>query len=60
VVLHPPEAHEAIFAIIARATAENYPTASLVDHLDKMRLKLDRYSNVRIQHVYRYPGDAPF
>jgi hypothetical protein len=60
VVLHPPEAHEAIFAIIARAKAENYPTASLVDHLDKMRLKLDRYSNVRIQHVYRYPGDAPF
>jgi hypothetical protein len=23
-----------------------------------MRLKLDRYSNVRIRHVYQYPGDA--
>lgn len=60
VVLHQPEAHEAIFGIIARAKAERYPDADLVSHLDKMRLKLDRYSNVRIQHVYRYPGDAPF
>ena len=60
IVLHPPEAHEAVYDIIARAKAENYPPGDLVDHLDKMRLKLDRYSNVRIQHVYQYPGDAAF
>lgn len=59
-VLHPREAHEAIHAIIARAMAEEMPPRELVDHLDKMRLKLDKYSNVRIQHIYRYPGDARF
>jgi hypothetical protein len=57
-VLHPREAREAVYAIIARARAEKMPARELVDHLDKMRLKLDRYSNVRIQHIYRYPGDT--
>ena len=59
-VLHPREAHEAVYSIIARAKAEEMPPRELVDHLDKMRLKLDKYSNVRIQHIYRYPGDARF
>ena len=57
-VLHPREAHDAIDRIIARARAEGMPPRELVDHLDKMRLKLDRYSNVRIRHVYQYPADA--
>ncbi len=59
-VLHPQEAHEAIRDIIARAKAESMAPRQLSDHLDKMRLKLDRYSSVRIQHVYRYPDDANF
>ncbi len=59
-VLHPPEAHQTIEEIISRARAEEFSPRLLVDHLDKMRLKLDRYSNVRIQHVYRYPSDALF
>ena len=58
VVLHPGEAHEAIEAMVARARAEGMPPRELVDHLDKMRLKLDHYANVRIRHVYQYPGDA--
>jgi hypothetical protein len=58
VVLHQKEAREDIYSIIARAKAEKMPARELVDHLDKMRLKLDRYSNVRIQHIYRYPGDT--
>ena len=57
-VLHPREAHEAIAKIVARARAVGMPPRDLVDHLDKMRLKLDRYSNVRIRHVYQYPDDA--
>jgi hypothetical protein len=57
-VLHPREAHEAIERIIERARSEGMAPRVLVDHLDKMRLKLDRYSNVRIRHVYQYPGDA--
>lgn len=57
-VLHPRHAREAIVKIVARAEKEDMPTQELIDHLDKMRLKLDRYSNIRIQHVYRYPGDA--
>ena len=57
-VLHPREAREDVRAIIARARAERMPNRELVDHLDKMRLKLDRYSNVRIQHIYRYPGET--
>lgn len=57
-VLHPKEAREDVRTIIARARAERMPNRELVDHLDKMRLKLDRYSNVRIQHIYRYPGDT--
>ncbi len=57
-VLHPREAKERVLNIIARAKAEGMPPRETVDHLDKMRLKLDRYSNVRIQHIYRYPGDS--
>ncbi len=57
-VLHPREAHEAIEKIVARAQGVRMPPRELVDHLDKMRLKLDRYSNVRIRHVYQYPDDA--
>jgi len=59
-VLHLREANEAIEAIVGRARAESMEPRVLIDHLDKMRLKLDRYSNVRIQHVYRYPGETPF
>jgi hypothetical protein len=59
-VLHPQDANETILGIVERARTESLPPRALVDHLDKMRLKLDRYSNVRIQHVYRYPGDAIF
>lgn len=57
-VLHPREAHEAIGKIVERAHGAGMSPRALVDHLDKMRLKLDRYSNVRIRHVYQYPDDA--
>jgi hypothetical protein len=57
-VLHPREAHEAIARIVARARGAGMRPRELVDHLDKMRLKLDKYSNVRIRHVYQYPDDA--
>jgi hypothetical protein len=57
-VLHPREAHEAIDRIVDRAVREGMPPREVVDHLDKMRLKLDRYSNVRIRHVYQYPSEA--
>jgi hypothetical protein len=57
-VLHPRQAHEAIERIIDRALVEGMHPREIVNHLDKMRLKLDRYSNVRIRHVYQYPGDA--
>lgn len=57
-VLHPREAHDAIGRIVERARGAGMPPRELVDHLDKMRLKLDRYSNVRIRHVYQYPDDA--
>lgn len=60
IVLHPREAHEVINSIIARARQEQFPMGQLCNHLDKMRLKLDRYSNVRISHIYRYPSDALF
>ncbi|MDJ0763763.1 MAG: hypothetical protein QNJ97_12345 [Myxococcota bacterium] len=56
IVLHPIEARQVIKEIIARGLKEEIPTRNLSDYLDKMRLKLDKYSNVRIQHVYRYPG----
>jgi hypothetical protein len=59
-VLHPKDANETILVIVERARKESFDARQLVAHLDKMRLKLDRYSNVRIQHVYRYPGDAVF
>jgi len=57
-VLHPRDAQEAIVRIVERAALEGMPPRAVVDHLDKMRLKLDRYSNVRIRHVYQFPGDA--
>ena len=60
VVLHPKEARSAILAIILRAQDENMPARSLVDYIDKMRLKYDRYSNVKVKHVYKYPSDAVF
>ena len=57
-VLHPREAKERVLDIIARAKSEGMAPREIVDHLDKMRLKLDRYSNVRIQHIYRYLNDT--
>ena len=57
-VLHPREALESVEGIVARAFREEMPARQIVDHLDKMRLKLDRYSNVKIRHVYQYPDDA--
>jgi hypothetical protein len=57
-VLHPREAQDSIQRIVDRAVASRMPPRAVVDHLDKMRLKLDRYSNVKIKHVYQYPDDA--
>jgi len=59
-VLHPPDADEHITRIIDRGIAEQMQRERLVYYLDKVRLKLDRYANVRIKHVYQYPGDAAF
>ena len=60
IVLHPKEAQEVILEIVSRARREGASPKKLVEHLDKMRLKLDRYSNVRIQHVYRHPSETLF
>ncbi|MCU0663360.1 MAG: hypothetical protein MUC50_13670 [Myxococcota bacterium] len=60
IVLHPPEARATIREISQRAAATRMEPRVLAQHLDKMKLKLDRYSNVRIQHVYRYPGAELF
>ncbi|MDD5309757.1 MAG: hypothetical protein PHU25_20765, partial [Deltaproteobacteria bacterium] len=57
-VLHPAEAHEPIRKIVERARRDGVPAREIVDHLDKMRLKLDRYASIRVQHVYQYPGKA--
>ena len=56
VVLHPREANADIDEVVREARARAMPPAELSNLLDKMRLKLDRYSSVRIQHIYRYPG----
>jgi hypothetical protein len=58
IVLHPREAADRVLDIIARSRSEGMAAAELVDHLDKMRLKLDKYSNVRIQHIYRHPSET--
>lgn len=57
-VLHLREARESVERIVERAIVERMPSRRVVDHLDKMKLKLDRYSNVKIRHVYQYPDDA--
>ncbi|MBN2716695.1 MAG: hypothetical protein JXX14_12655 [Deltaproteobacteria bacterium] len=59
-VLHPTDAHEALFDIVDRARREHMPLSQTVCHLDKVKLKLDRYSNVKIRHVYKYPTDVVF
>ncbi|MBN2671662.1 MAG: hypothetical protein JXX29_08305 [Deltaproteobacteria bacterium] len=59
-VLHPVDAHDAIFDIVDRAQKENMPARQMVYYLDKVKLKLDRYSNVKIRHVYKYPTDVVF
>lgn len=59
-VLHPSDAHEAIFEIVDRAAREHLPVDQTVYYLDKVKLKLDRYSNVKIRHVYKYPTDVVF
>ena len=59
-VLHPTDAHEALFDIVDRARRDHMPLIQTVCHLDKVKLKLDRYSNVKIRHVYKYPTDVVF
>ncbi len=57
-VLHPEEAEEPIMAIIDRAISEQMPQSHISSYMDKINLKLNRYSNVKIRHVYQYPSDA--
>ncbi|MBN2528498.1 MAG: hypothetical protein JXR76_19070 [Deltaproteobacteria bacterium] len=59
-VLHPVDAHEALFEILDRARREHLPVTKTVYYLDKVKLKLDRYSNVKIRHVYKYPTEVVF
>ncbi|MBN2801889.1 MAG: hypothetical protein JXR91_02225, partial [Deltaproteobacteria bacterium] len=59
-VLHPREAKESILSIIDRALAEHMPPEHITSYMDKINLKLNRYSNVKIKHVYQYPSDAVF
>ena len=59
-VLHPQEAHDSIFDIIDRAEQEQMPALHVSSYMDKINLKLNRYSNVKIKHVYKYPADAIF
>ena len=59
-VLHPTDAHEALFDIVDRARRNHMPLNQAVCYLDKVKLKLDRYSNVKIRHVYKYPTDVVF
>jgi hypothetical protein len=59
-VLHPTDAQDALFDIIDRARREHMSPNNTVCYLDKVKLKLDRYSNVKIRHVYKYPTDVVF
>jgi hypothetical protein len=59
-VLHPVEAHESVVRIINRGITERMPNERIVNYMDKVKLKLDRYSNVKIKHVYQYPTEAVF
>ena len=58
VVLHPRDAHDAVLAIVGDARRQRLAPHRVAEHLDKARLKLDRYSNVKVQHVYNRLGDA--
>jgi hypothetical protein len=58
VVRHSGQANEIIEKIVKRAINSRMAKRKIVDHLDKMKLKLDRYSNVKIKHVYQYPDGA--
>jgi hypothetical protein len=57
-LFHPAEAHEPIAALLARARAERTPRPVLLDGLLRMRMRLDRFTNMRARHIYRWESLA--
>jgi len=55
IIAHPREAHEAIAEILELCRSRGELDWSIADKLLKMRLKFDRYPNMRLKHVYRDP-----
>lgn len=54
-IFHPPEAHEPLFAIVERARAERpMERGELLDSLLRMQLRLERFTNMRAKHIYRW------
>ncbi len=54
-IAHPREAGESILEILDLCRSRGDLDWSVADKLLKMRLKFDRYPNMRLQHVYRDP-----
>jgi len=55
IIAHPRQAHESIREILDLSRSRKELEWSLADKLLKMRLKFDRYPNMRLKHVYRDP-----
>jgi hypothetical protein len=54
-IFHPPEAHESLAAILARARDERtLERAELLDALLRMQLRLERFTSMRARHIYRW------
>ncbi len=53
-IFHPSDTHEPLGALVARARAESTPRRELLDGLLRMRMRLDRFTNMRPRHIYRW------
>lgn len=58
-IFHPPETHQPIAAILARACkGRPLDRVALLDGLARMQMRLERFTSMRARHVYRWDALA--
>ncbi len=53
-IFHPAETHGPIDEILRRAHAAGLERPAVLDGLLRMRMRLDRFTNIRARHIYRF------
>lgn len=53
IIFHPPEAHDALEALLEAITPLDGEREPILDGLLRMRMRLERFTSIRARHIYR-------